>query len=606
MKFATCVPVVLRRWLGVCLALVMAIALPACSLDQFKTEAAQVPQLIATVGTEPKTFNYALSQESPNVFDYIYEGLITSNGITGDLEPALAESWEISEDKKRIVFTLREGLKWSDGEPLTVDDVIFTFNDIYLNPAIPAPTRDVLKIGEKGALPRVRKIDNRRVEFTVPEPFAPFLRSAGGSPILPAHALREAVETKDSAGKPIFLSAWGTDTAPTKIVGNGPYRMESYTTSQRVVFRRNPYYWRKDAQGNPLPYIDRFIWQIIENTDTALLQFRSKGSDLLEISAATFALLKKEENRGDFSIYEGGPDTSRLFMCFNLNKARRPNGDPLVDPAKSRWFNSVAFRQAVAYAIDRRTMINNIFLGLGEPQHSMIPEVSAYYLSPKAGLKVYDYNPDKAKELLLGAGFKYNNRGQLLDADGNRVRFTLLTNAGGRRISSIGAQIKQNLNKLGIQVDFQPIDFNALLDKINNTLDWEGYLGGITGGGLDPHSSSTIWALDGGLHTFNSQPQPGQPPLVGQEFADWEREMARLYVKGSQEVDEAKRKQIYAETQRIAQEYLPFIHLVSPLSLAAVRDRVEGIKYSPLGGALWNLYELKVVDDSAKQASKAS
>jgi len=592
-----------RHWfLGILLA-ILAIALGSCSpadfIAQFKSEAAQVPQLVANVGTDPKTFNYALSQESPNVFDYIYEGLISVDGLTGELNPAQAESWEISEDKKRIVFTLRKDLKWSDGKPLTADDVVFTFNDIYLNEQIPAPTRDVLRIGESNALPTVRKLDERRVEFTVPEPFAPFLLYAGGAPILPAHALRQSVKTKDSQGNPVFLSTWGTDTDPDKIIGNGPYRMESYSIGQRVVFRRNPYYWKKDAQGNPLPYIERFVWQIIENTDTALLQFRSKEADILDISAATFALLKREENRANFTIHNGGPDTTRLFMCFNLNKGSR-NGKPLVDPMKSRWFNNVAFRQAVAYAIDRRTMINNILLGLGEPQHSMIPENSAYYLSPEKGLKVYDYNPEKAKELLLEAGFKYNDRGELLDEKGNRVRFTLLTNAGGRRISSIGTQILRDLSKIGIQVDFQSIDFNALLDKLNNTMNWDAYLGAIGGAGLDPHGGSTIWALDGGLHQFNSQPQPGQPPIRGQEFADWEREMARLYDEGAQELDEAKRKAIYADGQRIAQENLPFIHLVSPLTFVAVRDRVKGIKYSSLGGSLWNLYELKLTDEYIK------
>lgn len=591
----------LRRCLVIVLALSLAISLAACSpvqfISQFDTQATQVPQLVVTEGADPKTFNYALSQESPNVFGYIYEGLIGVNGVTGELEPALAEKWEVSEDKKRIVFTLREGLKWSDGQPLTAEDVIFTFNEVYLNPEIPASTRDVLRVGESGALPTVRQLDQRRVEISSPEPFAPLLLYGGGAAILPAHALRKSVTTKDAQGKIEFLSTWGTDTDPAQIIGNGPYMMESYTTSQRVVFRRNPYYWRKDTQGNPMPYIDRVIWEIVENTDTALLQFRSGGPDVLEISAATFSLLKREENRGNFTIYEGGPDTTRLFMCFNLNQARRPNGQPLVDPIKSRWFNTVAFRQAVSHAIDRPTIINNILQGLGEPQNSMIPETSPYYLSPQEGLKVYDYSPEKAKELLLGAGFKYNNTGQLLDADGNLVRFTLLTNSGGRRIESIGTQIKRDLSKIGIQADFLPINFGTLVDKLSNTLDWDAYLGAIGGGGYDPHGGATIWSLDGGLHNFNQQPQPGQPPIIDQKFADWEREIASLFVQGAQELDMAKRKAIYDQTQRLAQEYLPFIHLVSPLNLAAVRDRLQGVQYTSLGGTLWNIYEIKVVED---------
>ena len=103
----------LRRWVLVGLAAMVAIALGACSATDFKTEAAQVPQIVVSTLSDPKTFNYPLNQESPNVFTYIYEGLITENGF-GEIEPALAESWEISDDKRRIVFTLRDGLKWSD------------------------------------------------------------------------------------------------------------------------------------------------------------------------------------------------------------------------------------------------------------------------------------------------------------------------------------------------------------------------------------------------------------------------------------------------------------------------------------------------------------
>ncbi len=594
MKFSALIAITWRRCLAVMLALIGAIAFTSCSLSQFETQAGQVPQLVQHIVGEPKTFNYPLSQESPNVFDLIYEGMITSNGLTGELEPGLAEKWDISEDNKRIVFTLREGLKWSDGQPLTTDDVVFTYNDIYFNEEIPTDARDVFRIGESRALPKVRKLDDRRVEFTIPEPFAPFLRFAGGAAILPKHALEESVKTKNQDGKPRFLTTWGTDTDPKKVICNGPYTLESYTTSERVVFRRNPHYWRKDARGNAQPYIDRLIWQIVENTDTALLQFRAGGLDTLEIGAATFALLKREEKRGNFDIYNGGPATGTTFMSFNLNKGSR-NGKPLVNPIKSRWFNTLAFRQAVAYGIDRRTMINNIFRGLGEPQNSPISVQSPYYLSPKEGLKTYDYNPDKAKELLKGAGFKYNAQGQLLDAQGNRVRFTLMAGAGGRTGEALGSQIKRDLAKIGIQVDFQLIAFNVLVDKLSNTLDWECHMLGFTGG-IEPNSGANIWLPDGGLHSFNQKPLPGQPPIEGREVADWEAEIGQLYIKGAQELDEAKRKAIYAESQRLTQEYLPFIHLVNPLSLAAVRDRIQDVKFSALGGLLWNVYEIKAVN----------
>jgi peptide/nickel transport system substrate-binding protein len=585
----------IRRNFLITLILLVAIALSGCNPTEMRTNATQVQQIVARVPGDPQTFNYALNQSSPNVFGFLYEGLITENGETGKLEPALAESWEISEDNLKIVFTLKPNLKWSDGEPLTVDDIVFTYNDIYFNEQIPTDIRDILRIGKSKALPKVRKLDSRRVEFTVPEPFAPFLRFAGGIVILPEHALRQSVETKNKDGRPQFLSTWGTDTDLQKIVVNGPFTLESYTVNQRIVFRRNPYYWRKDTQGNALPYIERLIWQIVESPDTALIQFRSLGLDMLEIGPTSFQLLKREEDRGNFKIYSGGPDFGTNFICFNLNKGRR-QGKPLVNPIKSRWFNTVAFRQAVAYGINREAMLNNVYRGLGELQNSPISVQSPYYLSPEEGLKVYNYNPEKAKELLESAGFKYNNRGQLLDAEGNRVRFTMISQAGNRTVDAIGSQVKRDLSKIGIQVDFTPIDFAVMVDKITNTLEWESYFGLITGS-IEPYSAANVWSPDGGFHPFNQKPQPGQPPIEGREVADWEAEIGRLYIEGARELDETKRKEIYGETQRLAQEYLPFIHLINPLALAAIRDRIEGTKFSALGGTLWNVYELKEAKD---------
>ena len=581
-----------RLWLPIIFTSAIALTVTACNPANFKNPAAQVPQLVSSILSDPKTFNYPLSQEFPNVFPLIYEGLITQNPITAKIEPALAESWQISDDKLKIVFTLREGLKWSDGQPLTVDDVVFTYNDIYLNEAIPTDVRDGLRVGESKKLPTVQKVDERRVEFIVPEPFRPFLLSTG-SPILPAHILQQSVKTKDQDGKPIFLTKWGVDTPPDQIIVNGPYKIERYDTSQRVVFRRNPNYWRKDAQGNSQPYIERIIWQIVESTDTSLLQFRSGGLDTVGVSPDYFSLLKVQEKQSNFTIYNGGPTSSTSFVWFNLNKGKR-NGKPLVDPVKSRWFNNVQFRQAIAYAIDRQTMINNTFRGLGVAQDSPISVQSPYYLSPKEGLKVYDYNQQKAKELLLKAGFKYNNN-QLVDSQGNRVRFSLLTNAGNKIREAMGSQIKQDLSKIGIQVDFTPLAWNTFTDKTSNSLDWEASLMGLTGG-LEPNDGANVWAPEGGLHMFNQKPQAGQKPIQGWEVAPWEAEIGNLYIQAARELDEAKVKAIYAETQRITQENLPFIYLVNPYSLSAVRNRFEGIKFSALGGAFWNIEQIKVTD----------
>ena len=578
------------------LVAVSAIAFAGCNPSQFTAAEVATSRIVFSSLGDPKTFNPALSQEYPNIFIYTSEGLLTLDGETGDIVPALAESWEIADDGLTYTFTLREGLQWSDGEPLTADDAVFTYRDVIFNETIPASGRDSFRIGQEGLLPAIEKIDDRRFKFILPEPFAPFLISAGGG-ILPAHSLQASVDMLDAEGNPQFLSMWTTGTPPAEVISNGPYRLKQYLPSQRVIFEKNPFYWQADAQGNSQPYVQELIWQVIESSDNQLLQFRSGGLDVIGVSPDEFSLMKREEDRGNFTIYEGGPTLGTTFVTFNLNKASR-DGTPLVDPIKSLWFNSIAFRRALSYGIDRQTMINNIYLGLGEPQTSPLPVQSPFYASPADGIPTYDYDLEKAKELLLADGFQYSPTGELQDAEGNRVRFTLITNSGNKIRESLGSQLKQDWSKLGIQVDFQPISFNALVTKLSDSLDWEAHIIGFTAG-LEPNGGSTVWSVNGSLHAFNQNALAGQEPLEGWETAEWERRISDIYIRAAQEVDEDKRRELYFESQRLAQEYLPFIYLVNPLNMGAVRNTIEGINYSGIVRpfALWNVPELTVATE---------
>ncbi len=574
-------------------SVIMILGIGGCSLKRFATQAAQVPQLILASPSDPATFNAPLNTSAYNVFGYINASLIDQNGLSAELEPALAQSWEISEDKLKITFTLREGLKWSDGEPLTADDVVFTFNDIYLNEKVPTGTRDILRIGDTGKFPTVRKLGPLQVEFTVPEPFAPFLRYAGGIAILPKHALQPSIENSDQDGDLKFLSTWTTETEPQKIVGAGMYTIEGYTPSQRIVFRRNPYYWRQDEQGNPQPYIERIVVQTVESTDNQLIAFRSGQLDALDVESGSFALLKQEEQRGKYNVSEGRPESTTRFFGFNLNQASNDQGKPFIDPIKARWFNNLAFRQAVAYAIDRQTMIDNIFRGLAQTQNSPIIPASPFFLPPEKGLKVYKYNREKAKNLLLDAGFTYNGDNQLLDWDGNRVKFTILVKSEEKVRVDSAVQIQKDLQKIGIQANLQVVSFNTVIQKLSSR-NWESYVGAFGGGGVEPHSGFNIWYSGGFLHQFNQGPTPGEPTIQGWKVSDWEQEIDQLFQKGVQELDEKKRKQIYGRFQQIVQEQLPFIYLVNPLSFDAIRERVQNLKPSELSGSFWNLYELNV------------
>ncbi len=583
-----------RFWSGgfmIGISLFLTVILSACSPAQSSLPS----RLVVPTPSGPGTFNYPLNQSAYSVFSYIYDSLIQENPITGELEPNLAESWEVSDDKQKIVVTLRDELKWSDGEPMTADDIIFTYNNIYLNDKIPSSFKDILRVGQSRQFPTVKKLDNRRVEFSTAEPFAPFLRYAGGLPILPAHKLKDSVQTTDADGNPTFLTTWGTDTDPQEIVGNGYYKMLSYTPNQRVILERNPYYWRQDSEGNTLPYIKQIVWQIIESTDNQLLNFRSGSLDALDIQPEAYPLLKPEEDRGKYTIYSPGPDNGTVFLSFNQNQGKNAQGKPFVNPVKSAWFNNKAFRQAIYYGINREVMKNNIFFGLGALQYSPLPVQSPFYLSPEDGLKTYEYNPEKSKQLLIDAGFSYDDSGQLRDAEDNPVRFTLLVSSGKKVREQMATQIDQDLGKIGIQVDTLFLSFNTYVERLSQSRNWDAYLGGFTGGsGVEPHGGYNIWSVNARLHTFNQGPQPGEGKIEGRVVSDWEKEIDDIFVKASQEFDTEKRKVLYHRFQQIVAEEVPFLYMVNPLSFEAIRDRVEGVQYTPLGGGFWNLYELQI------------
>ena len=592
-------------------AVVLLMLIGFCSLllwgCEIKSESLK-NRLVIPLGTDIKTFNPVLYNDaySAIAIGYTLTGLNHENPITKELEGDLAEKWEFQQDGKQLIFTMRPDLKWSDDQPLTVDDVLFTYRDIIFNEKIPANARDTLKVGISQTLPKVEKLDDRRISFFFSEPFAPALRAIGETAILPKHifepTLKEEPNADKSAKKLKFLETWTLATPVSQLVSSGPYIIQEYVPSQRLIYKPNPNYWKKG-----LPYIKKLVMQIIESPDTQLLRFRSGDLDIYRLRSEDYQMLKRFEKRDGYKIYNAGPDSGQGFIMFNLNKGRNPKtNEPFVEPIKSKWFNDVTFRRAVAYSLDREAMITNLSRGLAQTQNSPISIPSNYFFPPEKGLKVYDFQPEKAKAMLLQAGYKYNTEQQLLDAQGNPVRFTLLTSAGGR--SQLGAQIKNDLEKIGMKVDFTPIDFRTIIDKIDNSKQWDAIILGFTGS-AEPNSSINLWATDGDNHLFNKGPLGDEKPFPGREVADWEKKIHDLMIKGAQEIDEPKRKAIYAEYQQLVQEQLPLIHLTVPLYLVAVRERLENVQPAPLAGgagvsaALWNIDQLKLKNASTGQVN---
>jgi peptide/nickel transport system substrate-binding protein len=552
------------------------------------------PQLILAQISDPTTFNSYLSTDnaSSTALNFTLAGLTRLNPDTLQPEPDLAAKWESFDDGLRYLFTLRSGLQWSDGHPLTAKDVEFTFNDIIFNESIPTSSRDVQRIGEKGLLPKVTLINEKTIQFELPEPFAPFLIQVG-TPIMPEHILKSMIDTLDSKGNPLFLKTWGVETAiqhPEELVSNGPYQIIEYTPNQRIVYRANPYY-QGSRSRDKLPRIQKLILRIVDAQDTALLQFRSGELDHYTVRGSDFQLLKKEEKREKFTIYNLGPTLNNNFICFNQSLARDPNNNtPFVDPIKSRWFRDLAFRRAINYAIDKQGLVNSILRGLGEPQQYTISPASPFHLKTEAHL----YDPEKARQILLQAGYDYDKNQRLQDLQGNIIRFTLNTNAGNNEREAAGSLIKSYLDQIGITVDFVPIDFSTLVEKISSTREWEAVMLSFGGGGVEPNNGANIWRTTGRLHIWNLGSQLNNP-VVGVEFSDWEKEIDQIFSAGTREQSFARRKELYDRFQRIVQEQLPLIGTYNPLTIEALRDRIQGWDPRPILGSLWNLEELVIV-----------
>jgi len=534
---------------------------------------------------DPKTFNYMLAKEvsSTGVLGFLFEGLTEQNAITSKIEPALAEKWEISKDGKSYTFTLRQGLQWSDGQPLTADDVVFTFNDLVANTKIPSDWADGLRIDNK--LPKVEKVDALRVRFTTIKPFAPFLRSVGVTPILPKHVLAETLAA-DSQGNPKFNQFWGLDTDVQKIVGNGPFTIDSFSAGQRIVLIKNPYYWRVDAKGTRLPYLDRVVLMLVKDSDTVMLRFKANETDILDpVQPKDYQLLKMGEPSGGYKVIRGGPDFGTLFLMFNMKQTKNKEGKYFVDPVKQKWFNTTKFRQAVSFAIDRPSIIRNFFRNLAKPQLSAESEQSPFF---NPHVPKYEYDPKKAEQLLKEAGFK--KAGNVLqDSAGHPVEFVLLTRADDPVRVALTSQIKTDLDKLGMKVTFQPMDFNALVKRIDETSDWDAIVIGLTGG-VEPHNGANVWLSNGNMHMFRMK-EPGATP--------WEKEIDQLFAQGAVTMDEKKRKAIYDRYQEIASEQVPFIYTVNQEAMAAVRSNVGNFRYSALApmlslASLWNVSEVYV------------
>ena len=541
---------------------------------------------IATI-SEPLTLNLAISNDasSSGVLGYLFEGLTETSWLTDRVEPALAESWDRSDDGMKWTFQLRRDVTWHDGEPFTAHDVDFTFNRIIYNDDIPASSRstfDFRYVDDNGDWQEgpmdVVAIDDHTVEFSLPVPFAPFLRSMGTA-IYPRHILEQHVDDGT------FVDTWGIDTDPVEIIGTGPFTIESYEPGERVVLARNPNYWLTDDEGNRLPYLDRIVHNIVADLEAEFDKFLAGESDSHGVLGEEYAELEPLQEEGNFTIHRRGPGFGTTFLGFNVNPGADPEtGEPYVAGEKLEWFGNVQFRQAVAHSIDKDTIIAEVQHGLGYPQWSSVSPASGDFHNPD--VRRYEYDLDRANEILDGLGWTdTDGDGTREDGDGNEIEFTLVTNEGNSVREEVGRTVRQGMEQIGIRADFELVDFGDLVSQLTSSYDWEAMIIGFTGG-TDPYSGINFWHSSEALHLwYPNQPQPA---------TEWEAEIDELYVMGSQELDHNVRVGHYQRAQEVAAENVPVIYTTLAERLSATSNVFGNL--TPTLYSLWDIRYLYRTD----------
>lgn len=534
----------------------------------------------STIGEGPKTFNPFNTKDatSATMADTMFDGLVTSRPDTGEVIPKLAKSFEISPDGKTYTFHLRKGITWSDGKPITADDVEFTWNKIILAGLGNTSTRDSVLID--GQLPKVKKIDNYTVEFTTIKPFAPFLRILA-APIAPKHIFEPVVKK----GSKYFDSFWSTTTNPRDFVISGAFKLKEYVPAQRIVFERNPNYYEINLKGEKLPYLNKIIYLIVGDLNNEILKFEAGELDVIGLRGSNVGRYKKREAKSNFVIYNIGPDTGTMFVAINMNKRKNAQGQYYVSPKKQAWFNDINFRNAIDWSIDRQAMVNNVANGLASPLFTA-ESLNSIYLNKN--LKGHPKDLNKAKEYLRKSGFYWKNN-ILYDKKGNKVEFDLYTNAGNTEREAIGVMVKQDLEDLGMKVNFKPIEFNSLVNKMVNSLDWDLVIMGLTGTPLEPHNGKNVWYSTGSLHLFNQRPNG-----KATDRFPWEVRLDKIIDDASLKIYFKDRKKLYDEYQQIIYDEKPIIYLYSATRVIAIRRKFGNIYPSALSGVTYNTDEIYI------------
>ena len=529
----------------------------------------------------PKTFNAPMANEtsSTDITQILFTGLAGYDNARQVDTPLLAKRWDISPDGTTWTFHLRRGARFSDGHPITSEDVLFGFQIVYddkLHPSL----QDLLMID--GQRFDVSAPDSFTVVVHSPRPYALMLPAVGAIRILPKHRLEAAYRNGS------FESAYSVNTPPESLVTSGPWTLKRYVPGEKVVLTRNPYWFGVDRQGKRLPYLDELTFLIVPDQNTAALKFQAGEVDGLDdVKPEDYRSYADGQAAGHYTLYDLGPSLNTNFMFFNLNRVREATpghrlGDPCLEPFKFAWFRDVRFRRAVSMAIDRDAIIRSVYFGDAvKVWATLTPGNRLWSDSTLTGA---DYDPAAARALLAGMGFRdRDGDGVIEDAQGHPVSFSIKTNGSNVvRIAMLNF-MRDDLAKIGIRVIPAPVEFKSLIVNIRNDFQYDAALLGL-GSAVppDPGMGQNVYKSSGLTHYWSiKQPKPE---------TEAEAEIDRLIQANVLTTDMAERHRTYNQISRIWNQQVFTIWLPSARVKIPVRNRFGNLEPSAVPHRiLWNI-----------------
>jgi len=501
---------------------------------------------------DPKTFDALhVSDQRSEVIRYLTGGvLVRINRVTDQLQPELAESWKLSDGGRAVTFHLRAGLKFSGGSSLTAADVARTFNTA-IDPKQASPAGDTFR---SGGDPEVRVVSPLEIAIRYPEPKPGIDRLFDSLSIVPVS---------------------GVPANPGKLPASaGPFFVSEYRRGDYVRLARNPNYWKRDASGKRMPYLDSIRIDIQPNREIELARFLRGETHLIhKMEPENFDRVIKEMPAAARNL---GASLDSEFLWFNQEPSAA------VPEWKRKWFTSAVFRHAVSASIHRDDIARIVFRGYAHPAAGPFSPSNRFWFN--ASLKPLPFDAPSALRRLASEGFVLKD-GVLHDRDGHAVEFSLITNSGNRAREAMAAVIQEDLRKIGIQVNIVTLDFSSLVERITKSAQYEACLLEFANVEIDPMEQMNVWLSSGAEHAWW--------PLEKTPATPWEARIDKLELLQASEPARALRKKAFDEVQRIAVEEEPIVYLVNPDYLAAISPALRGVQpVTAPPQVLWNIESL--------------